>query len=146
MAKETLSHTDSENPSKTSLREELEKKWPIFAAATGAAITVAGLGILLWRIRSRSSKKEQEQIDKIVESLPTPSEELDNLGVITLAEQTAQAVKELTIQGEIELLTLFINACDELGIKSQGIKTLEDDIAAASASAAQQNLLVHSPK
>lgn len=142
MSKETPSPTDTKETDKFSLPDELKKRWPIFAA-TGIAAAVASLGYLLWKLRDGSGKKEQEKIDEIVKDLPPPSEELKNLGVIILAKETALYVRDLARKGETGILDLFIKACNELGVKSADIKTLEDDIVAAASAAAQENFQNH---
>lgn len=144
MSKEAPSPTVTKETSSTfSLPEELKKRWPIFAAATGAAITVASFGYLLWKLRDGSGEKEQKTIDEIVGNLSAPSEDLKNLGVILLAEQTAQHVRELTWKGETGVLDLFIKACNKLGVQSPGIETLEDDLVAASSATVQENFQNH---
>lgn len=112
----------------------VKKHW--WAAFAGAGIaTVAGLGLIYWRSREKAATSLRDKFDEMVEKLPRPSETLDQLAIVELAQETDFLLKELILRGEIKVLDLLVEACEELGTHLDK-KHIGDDLIEAASLAA----------
>lgn len=121
------------------LPEGVRKHWRAAFITAATAATVSGLGYVFWRSRRKAEEQGREdEIDQLVAELPSPSPRLDNLGVIELAHQASQSLRQSSLKGRIATLSLIIEVCEELDTRLSRPDDLEDTLVSAAASAAQK--------
>lgn len=116
------------------LPDGVKEHWRTAFAGAGV-ITVASLGLIYWRSREKAGADLRKKFDEMVEKLPRPSKILDKLAIVELAQETDFLLKELILKGEIKVLDLMVEACEELGTHLDG-KHISDDLIEAASRAA----------